>query len=242
VAFSPNGKTLAAGSADTTVWLWDIESGKLLRRVRGHGEGVDHVFFLPDGKKGVSLERGRSSLVWDVEGDAEPRKLDTWAKQTALSPDGKLLCFSNGNDTILFDLASGKPISKLGKYCEAVAFSPDGKKVVKTNDAFQGNVVQMWDIETGKQIWSSKGHGDGIKHFSFTSDGKRILSVDSVRLHIWDTENGDELGRYRIVSNASASHFACAPDGKMILVSYREYGRTSIDKAEYGLTLRKLPK
>ncbi len=194
VAFSPDGKLLAAGSDDNTVWVWDIESGKLRRRVRGHEDSVDHVFFLPDGKKGVSVGRKGSCLVWDVEGDAEPRKLETWARETALSPDGKWLCFSNGNETILFDLVDGKQHSKLGKYCHAVTFSPDGKKVAKGDDSFP-RTVQLWDIETGKQIWASKGHGDDIKRVLFTPDGKRILSMDGVRFHVWDTENGDELGR-----------------------------------------------
>ena len=232
VALSPDGKILAAGSDDKTVWVWESESGKLLRRVRGHGERVDNVFFFPDGKKGISVDRYGTCLVWDVDGDAKPQEqlLKTGARVTSLSPDGKLLCFSDGNNTILFDLANGKKVSTIGKYCEDVAFAPDSKKIAKGDDSFP-KTVQLWDTKTGKQLWASNGHNNKIKRVLFTPEGKRILSRDGVRLHIWDTENGDEIGRFRIGGKTVASCIACSLDGKMVLVGNREG----------GLALHKLP-
>jgi WD40 repeat protein len=189
------------------------------------------VAFSPDGNKGASVERGGSCLVWDAKGEAAPRKLEIRAGVTALSPDGKLLCFSDGNDTVLFELASGRKLSTLGRFCEDVAFSPDGKKIAKGDDSFP-KTVQLWDTKTGKQLWASKGHNNRITRLRFTPDGKRILSMDGVRLHVWDTENGDEIGRFRIGRKTVASWIACAPDGRIILVGDREG----------GLTLHKFPK
>ncbi len=154
VAISPDGKILAAGSDDKTVWLWEIQSGKLLRRVRGHEERVDHVFFTPDSKKGVSIDRYGTCLVWDAEGDAEPKKFQTGARGVStLSPDGKLLCFSNGNDTIVADLANGNKLFMLGKYCSDVAFSPDGKKIAKCDSSSD---VELWDNNTSKKTLDCK--------------------------------------------------------------------------------------
>ncbi len=50
VAFSPNDKTLASGSYDRTVKLWDLATGKLLRTLSGHERPVLSVAFSPDGK------------------------------------------------------------------------------------------------------------------------------------------------------------------------------------------------
>lgn len=229
VALSPDGKILAAGSDDNTVWVWETESGKLVRRVRGHQGGrVERMFFLPDGKQGISVEQYGPCLVWNVDGDAEPRKLQIRAQRPALSSDGKLLSGSDGKNTVLFELEGDKKISVLGNYGQDVAFSPDSTKLAKGADG----LVQLWEIKTGQKIWASKGHGNEIKRVLFTPDGKRILSIDGVRLHVWDAENGDEIGRFRIGGKTVASCIACAPDGTTILLGDRDG----------GLTLHELPK
>jgi WD40 repeat protein len=45
VAFSPDGRTLASGSADNTIKLWDVASGRELRTLAGHTDGVISIAF-----------------------------------------------------------------------------------------------------------------------------------------------------------------------------------------------------
>ena len=49
VSFSPDGRTLASGSEDKTIRLWDVKTGKL-RKTLAHTDQVNHVLFSPDGK------------------------------------------------------------------------------------------------------------------------------------------------------------------------------------------------
>ena len=68
VAISPNGKFVAAGSLDTVVRIWDVATGVLVERLRGHGDSVYSVAFTPDGKGLVSGSLDKTLKFWDVTG------------------------------------------------------------------------------------------------------------------------------------------------------------------------------
>lgn len=66
VAISPNGQLVAAGSLDTVVRIWDVATGVLVERLRGHRDSVYSVAFTPDGKGLVSGSLDKTLKYWDV--------------------------------------------------------------------------------------------------------------------------------------------------------------------------------
>lgn len=66
IAFSPDGRWLASGSDDNTVRLWDVDSGKEIRRFEGHSNDVNSVSFSPDGKWLASGSDDDTVRLWDV--------------------------------------------------------------------------------------------------------------------------------------------------------------------------------
>ncbi|MFA7241153.1 MAG: hypothetical protein WC091_13670, partial [Sulfuricellaceae bacterium] len=66
VAFSPDGSSIATASYDNSARLWDLASGKELRRFDGHGDPVNCVAFSPDGSSIATASSDNSARLWDL--------------------------------------------------------------------------------------------------------------------------------------------------------------------------------
>ena len=64
VCFSLDGRRLASGSDDSTVRLWDVETGACVRTLEGHGSPVLSVCFSPDGRMVASGSGDQTVNLW----------------------------------------------------------------------------------------------------------------------------------------------------------------------------------
>ena len=102
MAFAPDGKTLASVIADSTVWVWDAETGQLKTTLE-HTARVESVAFSPDGTTLASVYYGTIRL-WDVASGQLKNTMEGhtyYGLSVAFSPDGATLASSSGNGTIL---------------------------------------------------------------------------------------------------------------------------------------------
>jgi hypothetical protein len=66
-AFSPDGKCALTGSNDTTVRLWDVETGHCLRVLEGHNGDVNYVVWSADERHPLSCSDDRTVRLWNLE-------------------------------------------------------------------------------------------------------------------------------------------------------------------------------
>lgn len=80
VAFSPNGKFLAAGGADKAIILWDVTTYKEVARWPAHDDWILSLRFTDDGRALVSIDKSKTVRVWDV---ATRKQIKSWEDPTA---------------------------------------------------------------------------------------------------------------------------------------------------------------
>ncbi|MBZ8179753.1 CHAT domain-containing protein [Oscillatoria salina] len=163
VAISPDGKIIASGGMDRFIRLWNLETGELCQRLEAHNP-----------------ETNLNSILC-----------------VAFSPDGKTLASSSNMEfnegTIkLWDVNTGKVQRSLNKSffnlpairVSSVAFSPDGKYLASGHI---GTDIKIWDLASGKEEHTLRGHGWEVSSVAFSADGRFLVSggMDGIVM-IWD--------------------------------------------------------
>ena len=208
LAFSPDGKYLAAGFGDPNWFVpasspnplkvWDVATRRLTRRLNGHTGYCVSLDFSRDGTLLASGSRDGTAIVWSTE---------TWKAMKALqNPDR-----GSNLSGFAFYSPSGRGM------VDGVAFSPDGKTLAMAS--CRGN-VHLWDVATGRPPETLNGHSSLVHAVVFSPHGRTLASGSSDQtVRLWNVGTGRELMQLDpgSVARGEVRSLAFSPDGRQLL-------------------------
>jgi len=168
-----------SGSNDKTIGLWDTNSGKLLRTLKGH---LDQVWCVAIGYDITlaSASKDKTARLWNLETGELLQVFShaNYVSDVAFSPQHVDLlasaCFDNN---IYFWQSGSKSPVRLIKAHEqpvlGIAFSHNGKFVASSS---ADNSIGLWDVRTGECILRLTGHSEPVRKILFSLDDSFLIS------------------------------------------------------------------
>jgi WD40 repeat protein len=153
-SLSPDGKRLEI-TTNAAVYLWDIETKLLLKKLGQHNSTIYTSAFSPDGSLIATASRDRTVELSDVATGRTKTVLSGHEErvvQLAFSPDGRTLATGSVDKTAkIWDVSTGRLIATLPGHDADVfylAFSPNGRNIFTASQ----KTIRQWDAATGQLI------------------------------------------------------------------------------------------
>jgi WD40 repeat protein len=260
VAFSPDGKVLAASTGNGSFLLWEAATGRRLRRLPGSLKGATSAAFSLDGKALMLVDDHGRVCFRDAATGKELRRLATPAAnpwQVALSPDGKTAALLDSNSSLrLWDVAADKERLRLlgppapakggppGFVPGTLAFSADGRLLAVGGMQGPVVVIRVWEVFTGRErpaLTGPQAQPGNLSYLAFSPDGKMLVMGDAQQgsMHLLNTATGAKLRQLAARRANGQPSAAFSPDGKLLAVV--NGGGVDLADPATGQTVRRLP-
>ncbi len=221
IAISPDSQVLVSASADRTIRVWNLGSGRPQRILRGHQSHVNDVAISVDGRWLFSASADRTIKVWDLATGAVTQTLSGHTEavdRLLLSTDGTLLASAGADFTIrLWDLQTGTLRHTLQghtSHINAITISPDGRWLVS---AGADKSARVWDLDAGRLHQTLLGHTSFINALAISPDGEWLATGSADKtIKRWDLATGQELQTLRGHAGF-VNDLAIAPDGQWLI-------------------------
>lgn len=225
VAFSPDKKSLASGSVDKTIKLWQVSMAWEIRTLGGwfsgqHTQDVSCLAFSPTGKYLVSGSRDATLKLWQVRTGKQlisVKSHNGGVDSVAFNPKKRLLASCGRDNTIRIcqsrTLKTIQVLSNRSSGFNCVAFSPDGQ-ILASGSGYR--TIQLWYVPHWQRLGTLAGHINSVDAIAFSPDSMILASGSSdATIRLWDIRTLTQ--RSLIQGNfPQVCSLAFNPDGRLL--------------------------
>ena len=221
---------MLSGSVDSTLTLWDFETGEIIHRLIGHSDQITTAVLSDDGAWALSGSLDKNVILWDLEQGQEIRRWvgGPFLNSVAFCLDNQAVIASSWSDEgslALYDIETGDTIYRVDPLDTNVfrtAVNIDGHTALLL---LNGSQLVLWDIESGQLIRQFSGLSglNGNAAIDISPDGLTALSPpvwNDTRqgIILWDMTSGEEVRRFYGHPDPIYG-LVFSPDGKTFLSS-----------------------
>ncbi|MER8734541.1 AAA family ATPase [Mesorhizobium sp. M1227] len=190
-AFSPDGHRLATATLSGEILIWDVDSGRQLRRLEMGRAAVASVQFSPDGKLVGCASLAGVAQLWGSDGETATLKTSATLPNAVFSPDGRLVLTATSDNIVHLLRTDGTEVRTFVGHRNGItsaAFSQNGL-LVATGSLDQ--TARIWSLEDGSTVQVLQGHDEPLTDVAFSPDGQSLLTAsrDSTA-RIWNVADG----------------------------------------------------
>jgi WD40 repeat protein/class 3 adenylate cyclase len=242
VTFTPDSKALFSSYWDHTISLYDVKTGKEIRRFEGPQANPRKIVCSRDGLRIASVYDDGVVRIWDVSTGKELRSIAAVSStflSVDLSPDGRLLVTSDLRLWDAKDQTDRAAFTGHERGITSCSISPDGRLAVSGD---QIGLLKLWDTSTLAELRTILAHGGGVDSVAFLPDGLHVVTAgrdEAVRL--WDLRDGKVAQTYPVSGLVEVGGEGLAvpsPDGRILAIKLID-GMKLVDR-QTGAELRRL--
>jgi len=218
---SRDGRFLLSAPSDSSIQIYDTETGVAVGKPLQHTESIWYAAFSPDGER-VVTKMGTSAFLWAAKSGeliAELPQDPSWEAITVcFSPDSRYIVTICRDCSVRFwdavtGLRTGPTLGRLSP-SPTPGFTPDGHRLVLTSP---DNTALIWDLRAGRSVGDPLEHPGRVLFARFSPGGRSLITVSGNVVVLWDALTGTKI-RELLREEGAISFATLSGDGAKMLL------------------------